>query len=177
MTKINLLPGKKKAVAIPPAIIYGVIALVLVIAGTVIFTFYLNGRVSAMQADVFAKEKRLNELKAALKQVENYERDNQEFREKAMIIEQLKKNQIVPLRILDEVSSMLPRGVWLTNLTDRGGAVSIQGYAFSNPDLVTFVQNLKRSKYLKNVSLVESRQSDIDEISVYKFNLTLNVKV
>ncbi len=177
MIRINLLPGKKKPLILPPVLIYGSIATVLLIIGLVFFTLYLNGKVSDMQTEMFNKEKRLNELKAQLKEVQNYERDNKEFRKKARIIEQLKKNQIVPLRLLDEVSEMLPKGVWLTELSDKSGYISIQGYAHTNYDLVGYVQNLKSSRYLTDVMLVESRQAEIEGVSVYKFKLTFKVKV
>ncbi len=178
MIKINLLPsGKKKAIILPPNIIYGIVATVISILVFAGFTVYLNRQVSAMQAEIITKEQRLKKLQAALVEVTNYEKNNQEFREKAMIIEQLKKNQIVPLRLLDEISEMLPNGVWLTELQDKGGVVSIDGYAFTNSDLVTYVQNLKSSKYLTDVMLIESRQAEIGEFSVYKFKLTFKVKV
>ena len=119
----------------------------------------------------------MNNLKSKLIEVRNYEKDNEEFRNKTNITEQLKKNQIVPLRLLDEVSEMLPKGVWLTELTDQGSVVSIQGYAHTNYDLVTYVQNLKGSKYLENVSLIESRQTDVEKFTIYKFKLTFKVKV
>jgi Tfp pilus assembly protein PilN len=83
----------------------------------------------------------------------------------------------VPLRLLDEVSEMLPKGVWITNLSDKVGTVNIEGYAFSNSDLVNYVQKLKSSKYLVNVTLVQSRQQMLEDISVYKFSLTFRVKV
>ena len=72
---------------------------------------------------------------------------------------------------------MLPKGVWLTNLTDRLGSVSIEGYAFTNSDLVAYVQNLKNSKYFTNVTLIESRQDEIEEFSIYKFKLTFKITV
>jgi len=176
MIRINLLPsGKKKAVLIPPSLIYGAIATVIFIIAAVVLIFYLNGQISGLQADVSAKEKRLQQLQATLKQVQNYERDNAEFRQKTQIIEQLKKNQIIPLRLLDEVSEMLPKGVWLDKLSDKGGTVTIEGYAFSNTDLVGYVQNLKNSKYLSSVMLVESRQMNMEQKSVYKFKLTFRI--
>ncbi len=178
MIRINLLPsGKKRAITIPPTFIYGTIASILMIVAIVVFTIYLNGNISKMESDIFIKEKKLNELKVVLKEVENYEKDNQEFRMKADVIEQLRKNQIIPLRLLDEVSERLPKGVWLNNIIDKGGSVSIRGYAFSNSDLVSYVQNLKGSKFFVDVMLVESRQKKIDEYMVYQFKLTFKVKV
>lgn len=176
MIRINLLPsGKKKAVIIPPSLLYGAIAAVVFIIIAVVLIFYLNGHIAGLQADISAKDKRLKQLQVTLKQVQNYERDNAEFRQKTEIIEQLKKNQIIPLRLLDEVSERLPKGVWLDKLSDKGGTVSIEGYAFSNTDLVGYVQNLKDSKYLSSVMLVESRQMTIEEKSVYKFKLTFRI--
>ena len=178
MVRINLLPsGKKKAVIVPPSIIYGVITLVILIIVTVTITFFLNKRIARAETEIAMQEQNLNNLKSKLTEVRNYEKDNEEFRNKTNIIEQLKKNQIVPLRLLDEVSEMLPKGVWLTELTDNGSIVSIQGYAHTNYDLVTYVQNLKGSKYLENVSLIESRQTDVEKFTIYKFKLTFKVKV
>lgn len=176
MIRINLLPSKKKkALILPPALIYGIVATVSIIIAIAAFTYHLNKQISAKQAGIVAKETKLKQLQIALEDVKNYERDNKEFREKTMIIEQLKKNQIVPLRLLDEVSEMLPKGVWLVSLTDKAGVVSIEGLAFTNPDLVAYVQNLKGSKYLSDVMLVESRQTEVGEISVYKFKLTFKI--
>ncbi len=178
MIRINLLPSKKKkALILPPAIIYGIVGAVILIVVMVGVTFYLNSQISTKQAEIFKKEQKIKTLQAALTEVKNYERDNREYRAKTRIIEQLKKNQIVPLRLLDEVSEKLPKGVWLTTLKDKGGRVSIEGYAFTNSDLVTYIQNLKSSEYLANVMLVESRQVELGEFSVYKFRLTFRVKV
>jgi Tfp pilus assembly protein PilN len=178
MIRINLLPsGKKKSFSLPPAMIYGIITIVIAIAAIIGLTYYLNKQISAKKTEIHAKEQKLKTLQAALQEVKNYERDNAEYRQKTMVIEQLKKNQTVPLRLLDEVSEMLPKGVWLSSLQDSSGLVSIEGFAFTNSDLVAYVQNLKRSKHLKNAMLVESRQSEIEEFSIYKFRLTFQIKV
>lgn len=178
MIRINLLPSKKKkAFVLPPAFIYGIAAMVVIIIAVIAGTFFLNNQISSKQAAISEKEQKLKKLEAALEEVKNYERDNKDYRDKNSVIEQLKKNQIVPLRLLDEVSEMLPKGVWLTGLTDKGGIVSIEGFAFTNTDLVAYVQNLKGSKYFTEVMLVESRQTEMEDFSIYKFNLTLKITV
>ena len=178
MIRINLLPTKRKrALIIPPPVIYGAVALVVLIIITVILTLLLNKQISTAQNQIFAQEQRLKSLQSRLDEVKNYERDNEEYRKKTKIIEQLKKNQTVPLRLLDEVSEMLPKGVWLSELVDSAGIISLNGYAHTNYDLVTYVQNLKGSNFIEDVTLVESRQRDIDNFSVYQFKLTFRMKV
>ena len=179
MIRINLLPTakRKKTLILPQPFIYGIAALLLVVIAAVSLTFYLNGRISDVEADIFTKQQRLNELQVVLLKIANYENDNAEVKRKARIIEQLKKNQIVPLVLLDEVSEVLPKGVWLTKLSDKERFISIEGYAHSNPDLVGYVQNLKGLKFFQDVMLVESRQHDLEGITLYKFKLTFRIKV
>jgi type IV pilus assembly protein PilN len=179
MIRINLLPEKrkKKSAKIYSDLIRGAVILVLTIAFLGIFTFHLSGKISDLKDDKATKEKKLADLKVLLKEVENYEKDNQSYREKSAVIKQLKSNQHVPLRLLDEVSVHLPKGVWITSLGDNGGTIDITGYAFTNADLVSYVQNLKSSQYLKDVALIESRRSALGEVSLYVFRLTFRMKV
>lgn len=179
MIRINLLLVKrrKKPKPIPSVYIQSAVVLGLTLIVLGVIAFYLSGKVSDLEKDKSNKDKRLSALKVQLKEVENFERDKKAFEEKIKIIEQLKNNQKAPLRLLDEVSAQLPKGVWLTSLTDKGGAVDIIGYAFTNTELVVYIQNLKSSRYLVNVALLESKQEKVGDVSVYKFKLTLRVKV
>jgi len=179
MIRINLLTEKrkKKVPQLSTFFISGAAILVIMVLVLGAFTFHLISKSSDMKNEEAAKEKRLSELKVLLKEVENYERDNESYKKKNMIIEQLKKNQDVPLRLLDEVSAYLPQGVWLSSLTDKGGDVDVAGYSFTNSDLVGYIQNLKGSKYLADVALLESQQTTLGNVSLYKFKLTFKVKV
>ncbi|UCE71524.1 MAG: PilN domain-containing protein [Nitrospiraceae bacterium] len=178
MIRINLLPSaKRKADIIPPVFIYGGIAAVLILILMIVGMFIINSRISGVQNEIAVKQQKLNQLKTKLEEVKNYERNNEEVRAKAEVIEKLKKNQVVPLRLLDEVSEMLPKGVWLTALLDKNGTISIDGYAYSNTELVSYVQNLKSSTYLTEVMLVESRQTEVGTYSIYKFKLQFRMKI
>jgi Tfp pilus assembly protein PilN len=176
MIRINLLLTKKP-IKIPPVLVYGVVGMVILFIAIIAITLLLNNKISYLQSDLSAKENRLKELQQAIIEVQNYEKDNKELFDKTQIIEILKKDQTVPLRLLDEVSEKLPKGVWLTVLTDKDRFISIEGYAFTNYDLVGYVQGLKESKYLTDVTLIESRQEAIDTFPVYKFKLTFRIKV
>lgn len=180
MIRINLLPTKKKKkkpLILPAPFMFGIAAVLLIIMAGVGATFYMSGKIDDLNEAIFQKQKRLDQLKVVLKQIENYERDNEEVKRKTRIIEQLKKNQIVPLVLLDEVSEVLPKGVWLTKLTDKDRFISLEGYAHSNNDLVGYVQNLKGLRFFQDVMLVESRQDSVEGIAVYRFKLTFRVQV
>jgi type IV pilus assembly protein PilN len=179
MIRINLLPVKrrKKAQPLPPVVIHSILILFVTVLVLVFFTFHLSGKISTKKKIMADKQVRLAELEEQLKEVANFERDNEIFQKKKKIIEQLKRKQVVPLRLLNEVSALIPEGVWLVDLIDAGGTVTISGYTFSNTELVTYVQSLKSSEYLVDVALLESRQQKMGDILIYRFRLTLRVKI
>lgn len=179
MIRINLLQveRKKRVKPLPTVFIPAIVVSVLIVLSLAYFTFYLTNKGSDLKAEKVSKEKRLGELKAMIKEVEDYEKDNKVFQEKNSIIEQLRKNQDIPLRLLDEVGNMLPTGVWLISLAESGGNATIEGYAFTNSDLVGYVDNLKRSKHMEEVTLIESKHTTIENISLYQFKLIFRIKV
>ena len=179
MIRVNLLPPeqRKKVKPIPGVLVLSTfitVATILVLGG---ITFFLINKTSDLKADKTLKEKRLAELQTMIKEIKDYEKDNKSFQDRTNIIEQLRKNQNIPLILLDEISELLPKGVWLTSLNESGGVVNISGYAFTNPDIVNYVENLKKSEKLIEAALLESRNATIDNISVYQFKLTFRVKV
>lgn len=179
MIRINLLPvkRKKKAQPVPPVFIQSALILIVTILAVVFFSFQLYGKVSDLKAEKASKEQRLVKLKEQLKEVENFERDNEIYKQKSQIIVRLKKQQKAPLRLLDEVSARLSEGVWLSSLDDARGTVTIKGYAFSNSELVSYVQRLKGSEFLTEVALLESKQGRVAEVTVYIFQISFKVKV
>jgi type IV pilus assembly protein PilN len=182
MIRINLLPSarkKKKAkMAVPQVPIIpmaAVFAVTAIAAGY--FWFTLENKVTSLKREKSTKEKTLSELKEKIKEVENFEKDNKLYEERTNIIEKLRRAQSGPVRLLDEISSWIPERIWLLSMDESGGTVTIEGNAFSNSDIVTFVNNLKGSKYLADVGLLESKQTTQEKIPVFHFKLTCKVKV
>jgi len=178
MIRINLLIERKpkKAAHLQAVIIPAVAITVITIIVLGVYTFTLNSNISTLKAEQAQKQKRLNEIKDMIKQVESFERDNELYRQMAKTIEDLKEKQVLPLRLLDEVSARLPQGVWLKSLSDNGGTINIQGTAFTNPNIVDYVQNLKNSKYFTDVTLLESRMKTFEGYTLYDFRLSFRMR-
>jgi Tfp pilus assembly protein PilN len=56
-------------------------------------------------------------------------------------------------------------------LSENSNNVNIDGEAFTNEELVRFIDNLKASPLLTGVMLIESNQSTQDAIEIYKYKL------
>ena len=179
MIKVNLIPvkRKKKAKPLPTFILTMVIVTIGVSIVMAYLFFFFNSRLSAKKAEFAAKEKQIAELKEKIKAVENFEQLNKTFQQRNDIIEQLSKSRSVPVKLLDEISNLLPNGIWFQTMTVSGDNVSIDGYGFTNTDIVSYVDNVKNSKIFTDVYLQESRSTNIETAPLYMFKLTFKIKV
>jgi type IV pilus assembly protein PilN len=179
MIKINLLPvkKKKKAKQLPGF----VVSMVLLLLGAAVISAYLvyffNGRVSARKETIAKNDAKIEELSKKIKAVENYEKLNATYQKNKEIIEQLGKNKTLPVKVLDEVSALLPVGVWLTTLDVKGTNIDLSGMGFTNSDVVNYVDNLKKSSFFTDVYLKESRQQPSEGYSAYMFSLSCKVNI
>lgn len=179
MIKVNLLPvkRKKKAKPVPTFLVVGI--LLTLICGIVMayLAFFFNSRLADRQAQFKSNEKKIAELKQQIKEVEDFERRNKIFQDRNAIIEQLSKNKSLPVKILDEMSTVLPMGIWLTGMNvGAKNDVNITGYGFTNDEIVTYVNNLKNSSLFEEVYLQESKSAEQQKVPLYLFRITFNVK-
>lgn len=179
MIKVNLLAvkRKKKPKPIPSFIVTMVVITIITIIVMANFAFFFNSRLSKKRTLFQANESKIAELKQKIKEVENFEQLNKTIEQRNDIIEQLRKNQSMPVRLLDEANNLLPNGVWLDGMTVSGENVSMEGYAFTNSDIVTYVDNMKNSQIFTEVYLQESKSTNIENTSLYMFKLTFKMKV
>lgn len=177
MIRVNLLPvkRKKRAKPLPTFIISAILITVLVLCALGYLFFYYSTNLQSTKNKFEANKQKIAELKNRIKEVDNFEKLNKTIEERTKIIEQLRKNQNIPVMMLDEVSRKLPKGVWVNSLTVSSNSGSLEGYAFTNSDVVAYVDNLKGSKLLTEIYLQESRQAEIEKIPLYQFKLTFKV--
>ncbi len=184
MIRINLLPvkRKKKPKPVPVFVIVAVIATLVVLVGALFTYVNMKEKITVLKERKTSNERRLADLKTKLKSLENYESLVKTVEGKKKVILQLRKNQGVPVRLMDELSKNLPNGIWLRMLQVKNNTVDIEGYAFTNSDVVKYVNRLKKSALFSSVYLAESKRKDITEggtkekIPVYNFKIRLNVK-
>ena len=183
MIKINLLPvkraAKKAKVAVDTAMFQLVVGLgiVLVFVGACGYRWQMLVDEVALKTQIKeSKTKELDALKKKVQEVEDYEKNKRLLEDKNRIIEQLRKNQGGPVRLLDYLSQSLdPLKIWLTSV-DGDAQVAINGKALTNDDIVQFIRNLQQSGYFTDVMLEESRQAPEEGLIIYQFRLKMSVK-
>ncbi|NOX19831.1 MAG: PilN domain-containing protein [Nitrospirae bacterium] len=183
MIRINLLPTKKKKKKpkpIPGYIAAVVIITVILVIILVFVGYQKQSTLNNLRIRKQTNEEKLKDLRAKLKKLRNYEKLVVDVEKKKKIIIDLRKNQALPVKILDELSRELPNGVWLSQLSYNGSNINLMGSAFTNSDVVKYVNNLKRSKLFKSVFLAESKFKPVGgkgrkSIAVYNFKITMTI--
>lgn len=178
MIKINLIPvkRKKKPKPIPMFIVWGVLLLILSGIGAAYTSYYLKDKIKNLELQKASNEAKIATLKDRIKEVSNFEKLNKTFTEKKQVIETLRANQSIPVKLLSEFNKYMTEGVWFNNLSVSGSIIQIEGAGFSNSDIVSFIQNLKNSAMLSDSVLEETRMAKQDGVDVYTFKLTIKMK-
>jgi len=132
-----------------------VLALALVVVGTQ--WFLLTSKRSELKEIENQRRRERDELLVYIKKVEELEARREALRHKIDVINELKRNQQGPVRILDEVSRALPELVWLTSAKLTGMNVELGGSAMDENAVANYISNLDASPFfdepvLKNLS-------------------------
>jgi Tfp pilus assembly protein PilN len=129
-------------------------------AGGIGWWYWSLDRSSARLAgELLAAQRETTRLKTIISQVEKFDQQKQQLQERVKLIEELRKGQGAPVRILDEVSRALPEMLWLTEMKqDPAGDLTIDGRCASLTSLSDFVGNLERTGYFRRpVEIVDSQ--------------------
>jgi len=180
MIKINLLPTKRKpprkVTELQKQLIIAVVVLVGVTSGMAIYFISLNNKIDARTQEKAAAVAEVARQDSLLKEVKNVEEERKKVTDKIGVIEQLKKNQQGPVRLLDELSRAIPVSVDLLTMSESGGNINIAGEAFSNEDVVKFVDNLKASAFFQDINLLETSQKNKEGYEIYDYKLQFRYK-
>jgi type IV pilus assembly protein PilN len=134
------------------------VILVLASAGTGWWYWSLKQESEQVDADTAAANREAARLKSVMAEVAQFEARSQQLQDRVKLIEQLRAGQSLPVQLLDHISRSLPDMLWLTNLQQEGGAVTIQGRSTTLIALSDFVGNLGGNALLaKPIEIVNSQ--------------------
>lgn len=181
MIRINLLPQAERAkkpttVRGSIFVILGAVALVAVMA---LLWLNLKMQISDLNQQIEQAQAELVKYQAIEKEVAKYRADKRNLEEKLASIDRLKAGQVGPVHVLDEVSRLLPQGMWLTSLNNSASRLTLQGFAFSNFTIADFMTQLTKapSGRFTEVDLTYSEQTKIGKVPIEKFEVTCSIKL
>jgi type IV pilus assembly protein PilN len=169
MIRINLLAIErekpKRRAAVPFDIgqkVTLVCSLILVVTALGIGWWWwaLDREQARLATETTNAEREAAHLKSILGQVTKFEQQKQQLQERVALIEELRKGQAAAVHMVDELSKAVPDMLWLTDMKQDGGEMTIDGRCTSLTALSDFVANMERSAYFRRP--VEILDSQVD---------------
>ncbi len=159
MIYINLLPIeeiKERARAYHQLLVFflGFLCLLLILGGVGVFQ---ATTASQLNADLSRLQNEKHQYTKILDQIKKFKQDRSLTEKKIAVIKELKKTSALTVHILDEVAKLTPtKRLWLKSLSQTGNSLQLTGMALDNRTIAQYMDNLKTSPYINEVSLKNS---------------------
>jgi type IV pilus assembly protein PilN len=160
MIHINLLPvkaAKKREFGRQQLVLF---VLLLVLAGIGNYFVYnrFESEVRSLDKQIASTRAEIQQLEKTIGEVKSIKEDKKALEDKLRILDTLKKGRTGPVKVLDELATVIPQKVWILDFSEQNGNVSIIGQASSYEDLSTFSKKLKGSTHFTNITIKVARQ-------------------
>jgi type IV pilus assembly protein PilN len=162
MIHINLLPvraAKKREFGRQQLILFGLILLAGLLGN---YTWWKaeNDSLNALEQRIASTRSEIAQLEKTIGEVKSITQDKKALEDKLKILDALKKGRTGPVKVMDELATIIPNKAWITEYTEQNGNVVMRGLAVTYEDLSAFAQKLKTSKYFANVTIKKASQKN-----------------
>lgn len=113
----------------------------------------------------------LAELERKHKEASRLAKLRDELRAKLRTIDILERQRTGPVRVLEDLSDATPDKLWLTEMRESGGSVSLLGRGLDNQTIAAFMERLEESPYFNQVDLVETKQVEEGKAKLKEFSI------
>ncbi len=148
------------------------VLLLIALAG---FYYYQKKAIDQEKEQLTVAKQEKDKLQYVVAKLDEQKRAQASLLLKIGLINQLKSQQDLAVRIMDELSRGLPDWVWLSDVAYDAKNIQIRGNALSNNLVADFIANLENSPYFESVNLISSTQKTARNDQYLAFSLTAAV--
>ena len=155
MPRINLLPWREELrQKRKKEFLLAVVAAVLV-GGALTFgtKVYYQGLISGQEArnDILRAE--IAALDKQIADIETFEAEKRLLLDRMEIIQELQQTRPESVHLMDELATVLPNGVYLSEVTQEGRNVDLTGHTQSHQRIANLMRNVDDSEWLSDPEL------------------------
>ncbi|MBM2803774.1 MAG: hypothetical protein HW419_1667 [Deltaproteobacteria bacterium] len=177
MIRINLLPFKQLQAEVTRRRELFIGAVVLALAALMLAGayFYQSYQMSQLETELAGLRSEIQALDTKIKEVGDLQNKIKDLRGKNKIIADLNQKKSGPVLVMENLANATPPTLWLKDLKESGGSLTINGLAVDNKTVADFITGLEASKYFKGVELVETTQGVGPDAGFKKFAIKTGV--
>jgi type IV pilus assembly protein PilN len=164
MIKINLFPYR--AARIQENIRRQVSVIFLILAMTYLFINF-NKEIKSLRQRYVERQRELATFKDTNAKINALKKNIAELRLKLETINELERAKAGPVKLLDDISMSVPKDkLWLTNLAEKKGTLSLTGTAMDNETVADFMKRLDGKKTITSVELIKTKRKIIKDLGL-----------
>ncbi|MDU9050842.1 MAG: PilN domain-containing protein [Candidatus Electrothrix sp. Rat3] len=166
---------KQKARAVRQLAVSGA-AIIATLTILLLGTGFLSVKVSGLEKSIDDLTARKKELQKTLDLIVKLEKQKQLVEQQIGIVHELEKKSQLTVRILDEIARITPHErMWLTTFAQNASSLQLSGMALDNRTIADYLEELKTSDYLTDVTLKRSALSKYGGRNLKRFSLSCSV--
>lgn len=174
MIRINLLPvrvSKKKEAGKQQLILFALLA-VGILLGNFVWSKSRTDELAAREQKLRRTRDEIAQLERIIGEVKNIKAQQAELKDKLAVLDKLRAGRQGPVRMLDEIATILPKKLWLTKMEERGGAMLFEGSASTIEEVSAFMAALRRSAYFSAVELKKTAAKADKQYKLVDFTIS-----
>ncbi len=181
MARINLLPWREELRKEQQRQFLTIMGLSAILMVLIIIAVHIQiaGMISYQNSRNDFLNKEIAKVEKQIKEIDNLAKQRKRLLARMEVIETLQRNRPEVVHLFDELVKVMPDGVYLESLTQKGKTLVMEGVAQSNARVSALMRNIDASPWLTNPSLqvikIEKKSSDSQRRFVLKANQVSNV--
>jgi type IV pilus assembly protein PilN len=161
MPRINLLPWREQERKERKFAFMVALGVATVAAGLATFAALLlfNSLVDAQESRNALLGKEIKTLEQQIETINNLKTQKQRFVSRMQVIDKLQRSRSEVVHMFDEVTGLVPDGLYLTSFKQASQKLRFEGVAQSSTRVSTFMRNISGSQWMRSPELekVESK--------------------
>lgn len=141
------------------------------------YWFVKNSALKSIQEVAEQKRAEAAALEKIIQEVEQFKKRKDDLESRIALINDLKRNQKVPVQVMDRISQDLPDLVWLDSLQLQGTSVQLNGRALNPNAVALFVENIKDDALFGEPRVGALKQQTVGGADVYSYDMTFGFRV
>ena len=179
MIKINLLPfraaRKRENVRRQVSVYLLCVLFLFCVMGYLHFS--LSGQLSRLKTREESLRKELATYAVITREIAKLKKDTKDLNTKLGVIERLEKQRVGPVLLLAEIARAIPLDrLWLNNVMETSGRLTLQGTAIDNHTVALFMTQLEKATHISAVDLDRTTLKFFPEYKRRASNFVLTCK-
>lgn len=178
MAHINLLPWREEAQKAKQQeffVLLGAVAIIALVLSFLVGQFY-QMRIDGQNAKNQFLKNEIQVLDIRIQEIKGLTEKKKELESRISVVQQLQRSRNVGTQVLDEITKIVPNGVYLTSMKKEGNILILLGKSESNNHLANMMRAVESSDLLMDAQLDSIQSDKTKNLLLSSFEMRVRIK-